>query len=464
MAECSFSILLHTASPKVSCCTSCGVQATPIVGKVVPEIKFAVRSGSQGSYMEQLMLKRKHQDQHFFSRAFQTSSSPHVAQLLPVSDGSSLEDEAVDVPSIPAPSIYNVFYTNEDRGGAGLEPFTSGDALLDGCLLSKVNIEELQELTVAPAGGDQDAQENGRGSASLPRDKSKTKEEILHIGKEELRGPSAGLTTMKDERVHSREGKKDILPVQSEGSTVERKAQTVARSKARGAKGKKKAPKTAQRQTTATPVVKMQVTSTVPGIKESLKLAWSSTQHPIPHDLSSFFSSSDNHGKAGTREDPVTREPDSGQSSPVAMLLPVTPPTTWIPGRSIGDDHSSDNQAQATSSLLHISRSDLPPPSTPTFATNLDHASTDDSGDETNSSLSPYSTKDEVEDAREWAAADGSALDELAQELSSATARDSDTELEEDVGRDVWSRMTTEQLAQEFEEYQSKVMEEDDFD
>ena len=425
--------------------------------------------------MEQMMLKRKHQDQNFISRAFQPLSSPHSGQNPTVSDRSSSEDEA-DTASNPLPSIYNVFYTSEDRGDMGLEPIMGVDTFFDTHHLSQVNIEELHELTAVPVvaiathktgtGGSQHAQKGDQLSTSLPKGGSKRKKDILRVDKEKICEPSAAVATIKEEYAHPREGRKEVLPVQNEGTRVQKKAETVAHPKARRPKGKKKVIKMPQRlTTTTTPLVEKQVPSVVPGIEESVKQAWSSKQQSFSHDLSSFFCSSDSHGQAGKREDPVAKESDSGQGLPVSILLPLTLPTSWVPGSSVSGNHSDNDQAQTESSLLHISHSDLPPPSTPTSTPTLDHDSADDSDNRSDGRLSPYITEDELEEAKEWAAADGCTLEKLAGELASTTTRDNyEKELEEDMGREVWSRMTTEQLAQEFEEYQNKVMDEDDFD
>lgn len=376
--------------------------------------------------MEQLLLKKKHQDQHFITRTLQSSSNPSSVQP-PLAGDRNISGDEPDADSItPVPSIYNVFYTNQDKGEIFVQPTTNIDSLFDHCCPSHVSIEELHELT-AP---------------------------VATIAKQDA-------NSGRDENMPSLQNRKGVMSTRKEDIKVEKRVQSVAHPKRDNAKGKKTVTRRTQR--SAKPqVVEQPIPTTVPGIEESLRLAWRAKQQAIPHDLSSFFYPSSRHEQDDIAEESLARELDSSHSLPVPALLALVPPTAWIPGSSVSDGHASSSQADIDSSLQHISYSDLPPPSSPT--PNLtQHHDANDSGDESNDRLSPYSVEDESGDKKQWAAADDSALEELACELASTTARDVDADVGGDMGREVWSRMTTEQLAEDFEEYQNRVMDEDDY-
>ena len=404
--------------------SSCGIQATDTDSpqsktSSARKLELKYTSTANASYMEKLMLKKKHSDPSFL-KVTPSYKPNQVTQEDPVT-----EDPLGSTAAIP--SEHNLFYTDDKQ-----PVFTDKQSLVHLDTIPSPDFPptsstvEIQEVTDCIA---QNKQQDAPPTDTYKHDSSN---KGLTSNKETQSG--CVVVSTKDQKQHS-------LRVPAPNNTNSNKSKKVKskRLKTTSSNDDKEKSKPSQRS------IDQDQPSPPTGKEKTYK------------GLSDFFlmgtEERENLAQNEDEYNPFSSEPD--QSLPISS-------TIWIPSNSaVSEQTQPQNDNEFSCQITH---SDLPPRRPPSFpeAPEPPDALFDSNGELSEETL----TEDSLvilEERSDENNDDNKVLDELSRELMSANSCNSvagENNTESDEER-VWSQMTLEELVQDFEEYQTQVINED---
>ena len=270
--------------------------------------------------------------------------------------------------------------------------------------------------------------------------------------------PQQQSNTISIENLHHDEG---TIEVKSENSVVQPTACIPTRTTSNVKTSKKI--RVTKKQKPKRKVDKMEQVASMNGVSEAVlttvaQRAWKDVSHQTPvasndSNLSSFFL---------TSVEPIDRKQESS-TTPIVIAATErdfkwNSSVLWQPDISQHDQDISrhDQEYSSYQDELNISQSDLPPPAVCQSALSQHYSDTAESEceDEKDEEITVCDHED-----RESNDADYFALNELASELASMCTIDKENiqEEEEDDEERIWSRMTVDELVNEFDQFQDQI-------